>query len=160
MLEHHGQGCHVRASRPGLPGTPEVSLHLHFVFSPSSHQEDHWVSEEACVMWQSHSVAGWGGGSLWEPPAPGPAPQPRNLGATPPLAAWLVFCLTFLLPCEGHVWPASCGKITPEKHLGPRLPSLGSSQLVGLWTLPRSVCSRLPSLHHYLLWGWSPTHPA
>lgn len=41
VLQHHGHGRRVRASRLGWPVVPEVPLHSRFVLSPSSHHGDH-----------------------------------------------------------------------------------------------------------------------
>lgn len=79
-------------------------------------------------------VAGWGGG-----------PHGNHL-VTGNLAGFL--CVMFFLVCEGHDWPAASDGVTLEiVHLGPQQPSLGSSQLVRSWALPRGPHPRLPSLY-------------
>lgn len=58
MSEHQGLACQG----------PLSYLCTHTLYSASQViKRTIWVSEEACAMWKSHSVAGWGGGPYGSP---------------------------------------------------------------------------------------------
>lgn len=112
---------------------PEVPLHSHFALSPQvmkgpfGHLREH-VSYDRIV-----GVAEWGRGSPWEPPALGPSPRSRSLGATRFLEACLVVCVMLLPvvkvmpgPLSVRGSPSLEGEVV---HLGPSSLASGAPSL-------------------------------